>query len=466
MCTTSLILKPVAFRVSSSLRRNSSKQQRPSSSRSAVMSPPYSSPTPFRTELTTRYATSPTGLSTPSSVASSRSEPPVVARPGSRFGESRNAVALAVDGAANLSPPRCFCCSSFDRNRRVPTLMRLSLKPATATPPSRPLWTGRRSVAIAAGALLGAASTPMAFGAVKAKGTATPTTAVTTTLKPRSGGQPIKGWESLKADEWPEPGRAVVARAIDKELEIFRTPGEMAGRLKFVANRVVEGPVVLLTIGERDGWVRVLVPIRPNATVGWVRASEVSLTTVDYRLIVELSSNTLIVEKAGQTVLKEPVAIGTGGTPTPDGLFFVKEIVPQANPKGALGPVALGLSGYSEALFSFAGGSGVIGMHGTNSPGLLGKDVSHGCIRMQNQTVLFLSKNLPLGTPVEIVNKLADRPASKARPVDSSTPAGTEGAAVAVGAQPPVVTVVTTPAAIANTSPSTTTSTTITALPA
>jgi lipoprotein-anchoring transpeptidase ErfK/SrfK len=56
-------------------------------------------------------------------------------------------------------------------------------------------------------------------------------------------------------------------------------------------------------------------------------------------------------------------------------------------------------------LESFAGGEGVIGIHGTNGPELVGTDVSHGCIRMLDADVtrLVTEFGLPLGTPVQIL---------------------------------------------------------------
>ena len=56
-------------------------------------------------------------------------------------------------------------------------------------------------------------------------------------------------------------------------------------------------------------------------------------------------------------------------------------------------------------LTSFNGGTGVIGLHGTNDPSSIGGDVSSGCIRMQNDVIerLVNEIGLPLGTPVEIL---------------------------------------------------------------
>jgi lipoprotein-anchoring transpeptidase ErfK/SrfK len=96
------------------------------------------------------------------------------------------------------------------------------------------------------------------------------------------------------------------------------------------------------------------------------------------------------------------VAIGTGATPTPLGRFYIIELLQPPDPTGPYGPFAFGLSGFSETLTSFAGGDGVIGIHGTNDPVALGTDVSHGCIRMANDVIETLAGVIPLGTPVAI----------------------------------------------------------------
>jgi lipoprotein-anchoring transpeptidase ErfK/SrfK len=54
-------------------------------------------------------------------------------------------------------------------------------------------------------------------------------------------------------------------------------------------------------------------------------------------------------------------------------------------------------------LNEFGGGDGQIGIHGTNDPSSVGKDVSHGCIRMRNSAITTLAKMLPLGVPVQMV---------------------------------------------------------------
>lgn len=56
-------------------------------------------------------------------------------------------------------------------------------------------------------------------------------------------------------------------------------------------------------------------------------------------------------------------------------------------------------------LEQFAGGQGVVGIHGTDRPESVGTNASHGCIRMRNEDVTRLVEEfgLPLGAPADIV---------------------------------------------------------------
>ena len=45
---------------------------------------------------------------------------------------------------------------------------------------------------------------------------------------------------------------------------------------------------------------------------------------------------------------------------------------------------------------------GVVGVHGTNSPWLIGQAVSHGCVRLRNSDVLALRRLVRVGTPVSL----------------------------------------------------------------
>ena len=41
-----------------------------------------------------------------------------------------------------------------------------------------------------------------------------------------------------------------------------------------------------------------------------------------------------------------------------------------------------------------------IGLHGTNEDHLIGKAVSHGCVRMHNKDAIALFEQVSVGTPV------------------------------------------------------------------
>jgi len=111
----------------------------------------------------------------------------------------------------------------------------------------------------------------------------------------------------------------------------------------------------------------------------------------NYSITVNTDQHTLTLFKNGKPFKSYPVAVGKPSTPTPKGVF--KVINKAAHPGGAFGARWLGLNA--------PGGS--YGIHGTNTPSSIGKSVSHGCIRMNNNAVIELSRLVPIGTTVKIV---------------------------------------------------------------
>ena len=97
------------------------------------------------------------------------------------------------------------------------------------------------------------------------------------------------------------------------------------------------------------------------------------------------------------------IAVGTDDTPTPIGEYFVRVKVKAIDPNTVYGPYAWGLSSHSDVLETFNGGDAEIGIHGNNDASVLGNDVTHGCVRMDNDAITSLTNMLPLGTPVDIV---------------------------------------------------------------
>ena len=159
----------------------------------------------------------------------------------------------------------------------------------------------------------------------------------------------------------------------------------------------------MFLVNEIDGdWYNVHLPVRPNGTTGWVHVDQVEIRTVSLHVMVDQSERLLTVFDGDEVILTTSVAVGTEENPSPNGYFFITDKLSTGNPTGAYGPVAFGISGFSDTLSSFAGGPGQIGIHGTNNPDSIGTAASHGCIRVNNDVILDLSDLLPLGTPVTI----------------------------------------------------------------
>jgi lipoprotein-anchoring transpeptidase ErfK/SrfK len=201
-----------------------------------------------------------------------------------------------------------------------------------------------------------------------------------------------------------DPNLSIVAEAVGPEVAVFAEPGGAGSPVHVLANpTVMGGPLVFLVDDEQGEWLEVLLPVRPNGSTGWIRASDVSLSSHTFHIDVSLSTLTITAFEGDEVILQEPIGIGTEDTPTPGGRYYLKELLQPSNPNGAYGPFAYGLSGFSDQLTSFAGGDGVIGLHGTNNPSSIGQRVSHGCIRMSNEGISFLAGILPLGVPIEIL---------------------------------------------------------------
>jgi len=166
----------------------------------------------------------------------------------------------------------------------------------------------------------------------------------------------------------------------------------------------VTGQLVLLALEVGSAWTQVQLPVRPNGSTGWVRSCAVSLSGHDFSIDIALADHQIVVTDGDREVLRSAVGVGRADRPTPGGDYFTTELLRPPDPDGLYGPYAYGLSGYSDVLMDFRGGQGVIGVHGTNEPDLVGTDVSSGCIRLPNEQIIRMVEQigLPLGTPVTI----------------------------------------------------------------
>ena len=110
----------------------------------------------------------------------------------------------------------------------------------------------------------------------------------------------------------------------------------------------------------------------------------------DVYIQINLWSNELFVIKNNQVMRRYPISPGIEETATPIGTFKVKE--KSKSWGGGFGTRWLGLNVPW----------GDYGIHGTNKPELIGKNVSSGCIRMRNKDVEALYDLIPNGTIVHI----------------------------------------------------------------
>lgn len=222
--------------------------------------------------------------------------------------------------------------------------------------------------------------------------TTTTTGATTTTPKPPSGPKIVSAFpaagemlvHSVAVRKTPNPHGSVI-----KVMKAFRPdfrPQEM-----FAVRKA--------TGSDGEVWYRISIPMRPNGTYGWIPANTVSLKPTHSQIVINLRRRTIDLYRFGKHKWHGPVAIGAPGRETPVGHYYVAtRFVPYHDT--FLGVFAEETSAYSK-LTEWPGG-GVVGIHGTSLPQLLGKAVSHGCVRVSNTTARRLRTLAPLGTPIWI----------------------------------------------------------------
>jgi lipoprotein-anchoring transpeptidase ErfK/SrfK len=198
----------------------------------------------------------------------------------------------------------------------------------------------------------------------------------------------------------PPDASAVVAHVA--ALQVFRAAGRPALVTTLADPTSYGAPLVLLVVGQAAGWWQVSLPIRPNGSTGWVRASDVDLRTVPYQITIAQHTHTARLWRDGTYVRSFPIAVGKPATPSPDGLFFINVIIDNVGGNQAYGPWVMGLSGFSNVLSRFAGGDAAVAMHGTDEDSSVGTSASHGCFRMHDADATTLAHLVTLGTPVYV----------------------------------------------------------------
>jgi len=228
--------------------------------------------------------------------------------------------------------------------------------------------------------------------------TTVPTTA--TTASPKKSSPASKRSTAKVETVFPAAGQLLVGKVA------ARTKPSPTGHViktmhQFREDYRIQEILALATRIGTDGkaWYRISIPMRPNGTMGWIPARSVSLSPTVSQIVIHRGSRTIDVFRNGKHALHAIVAIGAPGMETPLGHYYVAaRFVPYQDP--FLGVFAVETSAYSK-LTEWPGG-GVVGIHGTSLPQLLGQAVSHGCVRVANTTARHLKTLAPLGTPIWI----------------------------------------------------------------
>jgi lipoprotein-anchoring transpeptidase ErfK/SrfK len=123
-------------------------------------------------------------------------------------------------------------------------------------------------------------------------------------------------------------------------------------------------------------------------------------------VIVNKTTNEMafVNENRIQTIVN--VATGKTEKLTPEGMFTItvkapnpyyrKKDIPGGTPENPLGTRWIGFDAEETD-------GRIYGLHGTNQPESIGKNVSNGCIRLQNEAIESLYDLIPLGTKIVVV---------------------------------------------------------------
>jgi lipoprotein-anchoring transpeptidase ErfK/SrfK len=157
-----------------------------------------------------------------------------------------------------------------------------------------------------------------------------------------------------------------------------------------------------LTGADGVRWLQVMLPGRPNSSVGWIAQQGTRAGVTRWHIVVDLIARRVSVYRSGHAVRSFRAVVGKPSTPTPTGQFFVEETLRMPGGEAG-GPFALALSARSDALQEFEGGPGQIAVHGRDSlGGTLGTAASHGCVRLATPSIDWLAARIGPGTPVTI----------------------------------------------------------------
>ena len=166
---------------------------------------------------------------------------------------------------------------------------------------------------------------------------------------------------------------------------------------------VLLGTVMLVINSQQSLTAQPIEPVIKTPSNLLITPAPASTTQIT-QLVLKLSDRRVYVYRGNELATSYPVAIGKAGWETPVGSYKVIEMqrdpiwqhpwTGKLIPPGAENPLGARWIGF------WTDGKNFIGFHGTPQEKLIGKAVSHGCVRMRNQDILALYAQVEVGTAV------------------------------------------------------------------
>jgi lipoprotein-anchoring transpeptidase ErfK/SrfK len=212
---------------------------------------------------------------------------------------------------------------------------------------------------------------------------------------------------AAKAAPPPDPYPAVAAHGapialLRRPVALRAAPGADSRRLARLPRLTEWGsPRALAVTGRRGGWLRVIATELPNGHRGWIPMAATRLIANPWSVTADLSQRRVTVRRHGRVVRRFPVAVGDRVTPTPTGRFAVTDKL-KLGGGSAYGCCAVALSGHQSRIVNGWKGGDRLAIHGTHALDSIGTAASFGCLRARDEDIRWLTRELYLGTIVEI----------------------------------------------------------------
>lgn len=134
----------------------------------------------------------------------------------------------------------------------------------------------------------------------------------------------------------------------------------------------------------------------------------VNLGATPTHLEIDLSDRRLTLYRGDVQVKSYPVAVGRQGWRTPIGDFAVMQMAQNPTWVNPLTGQVINGGAPSNPLGEYwigfwTDGYNWVGMHGTPNPESVGREASHGCVRLYNHDIQELFAIVDVGTPVRVV---------------------------------------------------------------